>query len=146
MKSLHHTTEPQSTNPHDGQGTEREDLPCFSKTCEFWKHESSWWTNPHESSKHESSWWTRHRAGRPTVLFKNMWTLKFKATNTHKTDRNPPVTNHKPWPFEPLEVKFCFLKGPLESAQSSDFVWRRRKPQNPKTFLTWQVMCYPKQL
>ena len=34
-------------------------------------------------------------------------------TETHKTDRNPPITNHKPWPFEPVKVKFCFLKGPL---------------------------------
>ena len=22
-------------------------------------------------------------------------------------------TNHKPWPFEPVKVKFCFLRGPL---------------------------------
>ena len=28
-------------------------------------------------------------------------------------DRNPPITNHKPWPFEPVKVKFCFLRGPL---------------------------------
>ena len=34
-------------------------------------------------------------------------------TETHKTDRNPPITNHKPWPFEPFKVKFCFLRGPL---------------------------------
>ena len=34
-------------------------------------------------------------------------------TETHKTDRNPPITNQKPWPFEPVKVKFCFLRGPL---------------------------------
>ena len=34
-------------------------------------------------------------------------------TETHKTNRNPPITNHKPWPFEPFKVKFCFLRGPL---------------------------------
>ena len=34
-------------------------------------------------------------------------------TETHKTDQNPPITNHKPWPFEPVKVKFCFLRGPL---------------------------------
>ena len=28
-------------------------------------------------------------------------------------DQNPPITNHKPWPFEPIKVKFCFLRGPL---------------------------------
>ena len=34
-------------------------------------------------------------------------------TETHKMDRNTPITNHKPWPFEPVKVKFCFLRGPL---------------------------------
>ena len=34
-------------------------------------------------------------------------------TETHKTGRNPPITNQKPWPFEPVKVKFCFLRGPL---------------------------------
>ena len=34
-------------------------------------------------------------------------------TETHKTDPNLPITNHKPWPFEPVKVKFCFLGGPL---------------------------------
>ena len=40
-------------------------------------------------------------------------TLKHRNTETHKTDRNPPITNQKPWPFEPAKVKFCFLRGPL---------------------------------
>ena len=34
-------------------------------------------------------------------------------TEKHKTDRNPPITNHKTWPFEPIKVKSCFLRGPL---------------------------------
>ena len=34
-------------------------------------------------------------------------------TETHKADRNPPITNHKPCPFEPVKVKFCFLRGTL---------------------------------
>ena len=34
-------------------------------------------------------------------------------TETHKTDRNPPIRNHNPWPFEPVKIKFCFLRGPL---------------------------------
>ena len=34
-------------------------------------------------------------------------------TETHKMHRNPPITNHEPWPFEPVKVKFCFLRGPL---------------------------------
>ena len=45
-------------------------------------------------------------------------TLKFKSkepwnTETHKKDRNPLITNHKPWPFETVEVNFCFLRGRL---------------------------------
>ena len=32
---------------------------------------------------------------------------KWKApTETRKTDRNPPITNHKQWPFEPIEENF----------------------------------------
>ena len=34
-------------------------------------------------------------------------------TETHKRDRNPSITHHKPWPFEPVRVKFCFLRGSL---------------------------------
>ena len=34
-------------------------------------------------------------------------------TETHKTDRNLTITNHKPWPFEPVKEKYCLLKGPL---------------------------------
>ena len=34
-------------------------------------------------------------------------------TEIHKTDRSPPITVHKPWPFEPVEVKFCFRRGSL---------------------------------
>ena len=34
-------------------------------------------------------------------------------TETHKTDQNPPITNHKSWPFEPIKVESCFLRGPL---------------------------------
>ena len=34
-------------------------------------------------------------------------------TETHTTDGNPPITNHKPWPYEPVNVKFCFFRGRL---------------------------------
>ena len=34
-------------------------------------------------------------------------------TETSKTDGNPPITIQKPWPFEPVKVKSCFLRGPL---------------------------------
>ena len=43
-----------------------------------------------------------------TIISNEPWN-----TDTHKTDWNPPITNHKPWPFEPVKVKFCFLRGPL---------------------------------
>ena len=41
-------------------------------------------------------------------------------TQTHKMDRNPPITNHKPWPFEPVIVKFCFLRGLLKMIDVSE--------------------------
>ena len=34
-------------------------------------------------------------------------------TEIHKTDQSPAITNHKPWPFEPVGVNFCFLRGLL---------------------------------
>ena len=43
-----------------------------------------------------------------TIISNEPWN-----TQTHKTDRNPPITDHKPWPFEPVKVKFCFLRGAL---------------------------------
>ena len=76
----------------------------------------------------EKSWITKFNSLQQqyfTALFTNMRTLKFKSrlhncvfccrqnTETHKMDRNPPITNYKPWPFEPVKVKFCFLRGPL---------------------------------
>ena len=82
-----------------------------------------------------------------TAIFKNTQTLKFKTRlyncafslpsiiirftsnepwnkKTHKTNRNPPVTNHKPWPFEPIK-KVPF---PKRSAKMSDGN-ENRKPQ-----------------
>ena len=44
-----------------------------------------------------------------TITSNEPWNIE-----THKTDRNPPITNHKLWPFEPVKVKFCFLRGPLK--------------------------------
>ena len=40
---------------------------------------------------------------------------KLWNTETHKMDQNPPGTNHKPWPFKPIEVKFCSLRGPKKA-------------------------------
>ena len=47
-------------------------------------------------------------------------------TEKHKTDRNPPISNHKPWPFELVEVNFFFLRGPLRwltAAKNANFSW-----------------------
>ena len=43
-----------------------------------------------------------------TITSKQPWN-----TETHTTDQNPPFTNHKPWPFEPVKVKFFVLTGLL---------------------------------
>ena len=66
----------------------------------------------------------------------------------HKTDRNPPITNQKPWSIDwPLENTYSsFLRGQLRCKGQFRFDWRRRKPQTPNTFLTSPVGCYPKQL
>ena len=47
-------------------------------------------------------------------------------TETHKTDQNPPITDHKPWPFELIQVKFCFLKSPIRwlmAAKKANVSW-----------------------
>ena len=47
-------------------------------------------------------------------------------TEAYKMDRNPPITNKKPWPFEPTEENFCFLKGPLSwlmTAKNTNVSW-----------------------
>ena len=56
--------------------------------------------------------------------------LRSQATNlktqTHKTDRNPPITNHKPWPFKSVEVNFCFLRDLLRwltAAKNPNVSW-----------------------
>ena len=42
------------------------------------------------------------------------------------TNHQSPITNHKPWPFEPVEVNFCFLRGPLRwlmAAKNANVSW-----------------------
>ena len=72
-------------------------------------------------------------------------------TETHKTDRNPPITNHKPWPFEPVKVKFCFLRGPLRwltAAKNTIVSWLlniriRMDVKSAVTFLKILVSGFP---
>ena len=61
-------------------------------------------------------------------------------TETHKLceflcfkvfkNRNPPITNQKPWPFEPVEVNLWFLRGPLRWLASDNFLTRGSKWAN----------------
>ena len=47
-------------------------------------------------------------------------------TETHKMDRNPTITNHNLWPFELVEVNFCFLRGLLKwltAAKDANVSW-----------------------
>ena len=45
---------------------------------------------------------------------------------THKTDRNHPITNQKPWSFGLVKVKFSFLRSPLRwltAAKNAIVIW-----------------------
>ena len=61
-------------------------------------------------------------------------------TETHKTDRNPPITNHKQWPFEPVEENFRFLRGPLRWLTSDIFLTRGSKCTNHRK--TVLIACF----
>ena len=61
-------------------------------------------------------------------------------TETHKTDRNLPITNHKQWPFHPLPENFRFLKGPLRWLASDIFLTRGSKCTNHRK--TVLIACF----
>ena len=64
-------------------------------------------------------------------------------TETHKTDRNPPIKNHKPWPFEPLEVNFCCPWDQAQKAQRRHiFIGNEKKAYIYifYNFLTFEIM------
>ena len=47
-------------------------------------------------------------------------------TKTHKRHRNPPIKNHKPWPFEPFKVNICFRRGLLRwltAVKNANVTW-----------------------
>ena len=49
-----------------------------------------------------------------------------KRKNTHIRPKKRPITNHKPSPFEPAEISFCFLRGPLRwltAAKNANVSW-----------------------
>ena len=71
----------------------------FSKTREFWSSKAAFTITFFAAVSHNYD--HKQRSDKP-------WNAE-----THKTDRYPPITNHKPWSFKPLEVNFCFLRAPL---------------------------------
>ena len=68
-------------------------LLLFRKTyCPFHKHENSKVQKPP----------SQLRFSLPSIII-TITSNEPSNTETHKTDRNPPITNHKPWPFEPVK-------------------------------------------
>ena len=61
-------------------------------------------------------------------------------TETHKTDRNPPITNHTQWPLEPVKENFRFLRGPLRWLASDIFLTRGSKNINHRK--TVLIACF----
>ena len=52
--------------------------------------------------------------------------LTITSNKPWKTKKESKSTNHKPWPFEPVKLKFCFLRGPLRwltAAKNSNVSW-----------------------
>ena len=65
-------------------------------------------------------------------------------TKQTKTDRNPPIKNHKPWPFELVQVNMCFLRGPLRwltEQKNPKFLRSLQNAQGDTTnfAITWPV-------
>ena len=88
-------------------------VPCifsllrFSKTCELWS--------------------LQLRFLLPSIIQCNydhkQQTLKHRNT---QMDQTPPISNHKPWPIEPVEVNFCLLRGLLRwstAAKRANVSW-----------------------
>ena len=57
-----------------------------------------------------------------------------RNTGTHKTDRNSPITNHKPWPFEPV----------LFPERSSKMIDGSEKCKHQLTFEIWNSRVFEK--
>ena len=70
-----------------------------------------------------------------------------KYNNTFKlTDRNPPIKNHKPWAFEPIEVNLCFLRGLLRwltAATNANVSWLLNFTicMFMKSAVNWEYAC-----
>ena len=78
------------------------DLQMIKNYCAFHKHANSKVQKPP----------SQLRFSLPSIII-TITTNEPWNTETHKTDRNPQIRNHNPWPFEPVKIKVCFLRGPL---------------------------------
>ena len=61
------------------------------------------------------------------------WTLKCE---TNKTDQNSPITNHKPWLFELVQVNMCFLRGLLR------WLMEQKNAKYAKCTARFNEFCY----
>ena len=97
-----------------------------SRTVKTWKFKLLYYCtfHKHANSKVQKLPW-QLRFSLPSIIV-TITSNEPWNTETHKMDRNPPITNQKPWPFEPVKVKFCFLRGPLRwltAAKSAIVSW-----------------------
>ena len=70
----------------------RLDLWASLLYCAFHKHANSKVEKPPQSQL---------RFSLPSIII-TITSNEAWNTQTHEMDRNPPITNHKPWPFEPV--------------------------------------------
>ena len=93
---------------------------CLSKTkrvhyCAFHKHANSKVQKPP----------SQLRFSLPSIII-TITSNEPWNKETHKTDRNPTITDHKSWAFEPVKLNFCFLRGPprwLTAAKIENVSW-----------------------
>ena len=62
----------------------------------------------------------------------------FKHRNSQNGSKS---TNQKPWPFEPVEINLCFLRGPLRWLASDIFLTRWSKCTNYRLNCTEAELC-----
>ena len=89
-------------------------LLLFRKTyCPFHKHENSKVQKPP----------SQLRFSPPSIII-TITSNEPSNTETHKTDRNPPITNHKPYPFEPVKDDWLQRKTRLPQLEIKRTRWQ----------------------
>ena len=97
------------------------------------------------------AWATCHRMTALCFLHPMAYVISYHAQFLQMLTRNrrelSPITNHKPWPFEPVKVKFCFLRGPLRwltAAKNANVSWLlnfRIRMFVKSAVKTWRFVC-----